>query len=179
MPGAKDSVICKQTNNQTNSQTTKQMVRCPCGCCSLSHLSHACPITPTFPSCSGRITLRNRCWPTAFHTIPAGDVDGRCWDWPVWSTPHTKLSVRFRAWKCWGLRWGIDVGPPLSTLLQPGMSTYDVRTNRCVQPLMPRSHQTFRPVPAVEMLGTMIRIRCWPTVFHTIPAGYADRWCEN
>ena len=175
MPGAKDSVICKQTNNQTNSQTTKQMVRCPCGCCSLSHLSHARPITPTFPSCSGRITLRNRCWPTAFHTIPAGDVDGRCWDWPVWSTPHTKLSVRFRAWKCWGLRWGIDVGPPLSALLQWGCR----RTVLGLAGVINTSHQTFCSVPGVKVLGITLRNRCWPTAFHTITTGDVDRWCEN
>ena len=34
--------------------------------------------------------------------------------------------------------------------------------------LMPRSHQTFHPVPAVKLLRIMLRNRCWPTTFHTI-----------
>ena len=34
------------------------------------------------------IVLRNKCWPTTFHTITVGDVDGWCQNWPVWSTPH-------------------------------------------------------------------------------------------
>ena len=44
--------------------------------------------------------------------------------------------------------------------------------------LMPRSHQTFRPVLAVKLLGIMLRnIRCWSTTFHTITAEGADGWC--
>ena len=27
--------------------------------------------------------LRNRCWPTTFHIITAGDADGWCQYWPV------------------------------------------------------------------------------------------------
>ena len=33
---------------------------------------------------------------------------------------------------------------------------------------MSRSRQTFRPVPAVQLLGIMLRNRHWPTTFHTI-----------
>ena len=40
-----------------------------------------------------------------------------------------------------------------------------------------RSHQTFRPVLAVKLLGIMLRNRCWPTTFHTITAEDADGWC--
>jgi hypothetical protein len=35
--------------------------------------------------------LRNRCWPTTFHTTTVGDVDGWCHNWSVWSTPHGAL----------------------------------------------------------------------------------------
>ena len=37
----------------------------------------------------------------------------------------------------------------------------------CDQPLMPRSHQTFRLVLAVKSLGIVLRKQCWPTTFHT------------
>ena len=42
-----------------------------------------------------------------------------------------------------------------------------------------RSHQTFRSVLAVKVLGIMLRNRCWPTTFLTITAGDADGWCRN
>ena len=46
--------------------------------------------------------------------------------------------------------------------------------------LMPRSHQTFRPVPTVKLLGIMLRNRCWSTTtFHTITTVDADRWCHK
>ena len=32
---------------------------------------------------------------------------------------HTRLSIRFQLWNCWGLGSKIDIGPPLFTLLQP------------------------------------------------------------
>ena len=52
---------------------------------------------------------------------PFGNV-GLCSPWcgyMVISCPdHTKLSVRFQPWNCWGLCWEIDVGPPRFTLLQ-------------------------------------------------------------
>ena len=44
---------------------------------------------------------------------------------------------------------------------------------------LPWSHQTFRPVSAVKLLGIMFRNRCWPTTFHTITTGDADGWCLN
>jgi hypothetical protein len=34
------------------------------------------------------IMFRNRCWPTTFHTITAGDADGWCLNWLVWSIPQ-------------------------------------------------------------------------------------------
>ena len=43
--------------------------------------------------------------------------------------------------------------------------------------LMPRSHQTFRPVLAVKLLRIMLRNRCWPTTFHTIIPEDVDGWC--
>ena len=45
--------------------------------------------------------------------------------------------------------------------------------------LMPRSHQTFRPIPTMKIVGVMLRNRCKPTTFHTITAGGADGWCLN
>ena len=41
--------------------------------------------------------------------------------------------------------------------------------------LMPRSHQTFRPVLAVKLLGIILRNRCWSTPFHTITTEDAER----
>ena len=102
----------------------------------------------------------------------AGVISPSCLD-------HTNLSIQFRPWNCWGLRWGIDVGPPLFTLWQPGILTDGVRTGWCDQPLMPRSHQTICPVLAVKLLGITLRNRWWPTAFHTITAGDADGWFPN
>jgi hypothetical protein len=45
--------------------------------------------------------------------------------------------------------------------------------------IMPRSHQTFRLVSTVKLLGTMFRFRYWPTIFYTIIARDADGWCLN
>ena len=47
------------------------------------------------------------------------------------------------------------------------------------RPLMPRSHQTFRPVPTVQLLGIMFRNRCWLTIFHTITTRDADGRCQK
>ena len=33
------------------------------------------------------------CWPTTFHIITAGDADGWCQTWLVWSTPQPISSV--------------------------------------------------------------------------------------
>ena len=65
------------------------------------------------------------------------------------------------------------------TLLQSNMPMDSVRTGWCDQPLVPQSHQTFRSVPTVELLGIMLRNRCWPTTAHTITAVNADRWCHK
>ena len=46
-----------------------------------------------------------------------------------------------------------------------------------VHVFMPRSHQTFRLVLAVKLMGIMLRNRCWPTTLHTITAEDADGWC--
>ena len=35
------------------------------------------------------IMLRDRCWPTTFHTRTTGDAEGMVSEWPVWSAPHT------------------------------------------------------------------------------------------
>ena len=100
------------------------------------------------------IMLRNRCWPTTFHTITSGDVDEWCCYLQYYfhvlrragnltilvatsseirshlhqnaCPDHTKVYVRFEPWNCWGLYWEIDVGPPLFTLLHSGMSTNGV-----------------------------------------------------
>jgi hypothetical protein len=44
---------------------------------------------------------------------------------------HTKLSVWFQLWNCWGLCSDLDVGAPLFTLLQLEMPTDGVSTGRC------------------------------------------------
>ena len=54
-----------------------------------------------------------------------------------------------------------------------------VWTRQCDQPLMPRSHQTFRPVLVVKLLGIMFRNGYWPTTFPTITAGDVDGECLN
>ena len=40
------------------------------------------------------IMLRNRWWPTTFHTITAGNADGWCLNWLVWSSPHKMLDPK-------------------------------------------------------------------------------------
>ena len=44
---------------------------------------------------------------------------------------------------------------------------------------MPWSHQRFRFVPTMKLLGSMLRNRHWPTTFHTITARDASRWCQK
>ena len=44
---------------------------------------------------------------------------------------------------------------------------------------MPRSHQQFRQVPTVKLLGIVFIDRCWPTTFHTITAGNDDGGCRK
>ena len=65
----------------------------------LGELPHA-PITLDFPRFSVRfepwncwgICLRNRCWPTIFHTITAGDAEGWYLNWPVYQ-PLTQFNI--------------------------------------------------------------------------------------
>ena len=45
--------------------------------------------------------------------------------------------------------------------------------------LMGWSHQTFHPVPTMKLLGTMFRIRYWPTIFHNITVRFVDTWCHK
>ena len=71
------------------------------------------------------------------------------------------------------------MAPPLFTLLQLERPTDGVRSGRCDESPMPRSHQTFCPVLAVDLLGIMLRSRCWPATLHTITTGEADGWCLN
>jgi hypothetical protein len=126
-------------------------------------------------------------WDTFFWalTIPRSRLSAR-----MWSVPHAATSrVVPRSHQTFYLGSNyeiagdyvskIDVGPPLFTLLEPEMSTDDVKTGRCDQPIMPQSHQTFHPVPTMKLLGIMFKNRCWPTTFHTITAGDANGWCLN
>ena len=39
--------------------------------------------------------LRNRGWPTTFHTIIVGDANGWCQKWPVWSAPRAPITPNF------------------------------------------------------------------------------------
>ena len=43
------------------------------------------------------IMSRNRWWPTTFHNVPKEDANGWCLNWPVWSTPHIRMSTK----GCW------------------------------------------------------------------------------
>ena len=47
---------------------------------------------------------------------------------------YTKLSIWFQPWNWWGLCSEVDVGPPLSTLLQLEMLTYGAKSGWCDQP---------------------------------------------
>lgn len=42
--------------------------------------------------CWGLYMFENRCCPTTFRTIRAGDADAWCYNWPVWSAPQTKWT---------------------------------------------------------------------------------------
>ena len=66
-----------------------------------------------------------------------------------------------------------------TTILQPKTPTEGIRSGRCDEPLMPRSHQCFRPVPAMKLMGIMLMNRYWPTTFHTIPDRDAGGWCNE
>ena len=39
------------------------------------------------------------------------------------------------------------------------------------------SHQHFRPIPIVKVLGIMLRSKCWPTIFLNIITRDAIKWC--
>ena len=58
------------------------------------------------------------------------------------------------------------------------------RTMGCWE-LMPRSHQPFCQLPAMKLLRSMLRNRCWPTTFPTITAGEVNTggarsgWCDQ
>ena len=115
---------------------------------------------------------------------------------------HTKFSIQFKPLNCWGFPWEIDVGSPLFTLLHlemptnvvaffntismlPGEQRCDIGCNlvqNSIPPqskLMPWSHQTFRLVRALKLVGIFLRNRCWLITFHTITAWDADKWCLN
>jgi hypothetical protein len=128
------------------------------------------------------IMLRNRCWPTTFHTITTEDADdvaksNRC-DEPLRArsnqTSRPILVVQL-------------VGIMLRNRCQPTTfhttTTEDAddvaRNNRCDEPLRPRSHQTSHPVPAVKSLEIISRNKCWPTTFHTITVEDADDHAKN
>ena len=54
---------------------------------------------------------------------------------------HTKLSVQFQPRNCWGLCWGIDVGPTLFILLQLEMLTDAAISGWCDRPLSLNSNK--------------------------------------
>jgi hypothetical protein len=45
--------------------------------------------------------------------------------------------------------------------------------------VMPQSHQTFRPVPTVKLLGIMFKNRCWPIILHINTVGDANERCQK
>ena len=66
-----------------------------------------------------------------------------------------------------------------SRSLWPGLLRGGTGCGLCHSAHAPRSHQTFRLVPAVKLLGIVLRDRCWLTAFHTITAGDGDGWCQE
>ena len=79
------------------------------------------------------------------------------------------LGIMFR-YRCW---------PTTFTLLQLEMPTDGVWTGQRDQPSMPWSHQTFRLVPTVKLIGIMSKNGCWPTTFCTITTGDANGRCQK
>jgi hypothetical protein len=75
----------------------------------------------------------------------------------------------------------IDVDPSFFTLLQPKIPTDDARSSRCDQPLMPQSITPNFPSKfnSAFVRDNVQKNRCWATIFHTIIAGDADKWCEK
>jgi hypothetical protein len=73
---------------------------------------------------------------------------------------------------------GLALAPPIARSraeplanLQHYRSYVDAETQQLIRL---RSHQTFRPVLALQLLGIILRNRCWPTTFHTFAAGDAS-----
>ena len=48
-----------------------------------------------------------------------------------------------------------------------------------ISPFVPPSHQAFRPILALKLLGIVLRNRCWPTTFDIITVGGAEGWCQK
>ena len=115
--------------------------------------------------------------------------------------PRSHQTLRLvRAMKL--LCWEIHVDSPFFTLLHQEMPTNGVAIYNTISMLpagqccdigcilirnsirarskfVSRSHQTFCPVWAMKVPGTMLRNRCWPIIFHTITTGDANKWCLN
>ena len=67
----------------------------------------------------------------------------------------------------------------VGTIVIMGCQSLESSSCMYVGALMPQSHQTFRSILAVKLLGITFRNRWWPTTFLTITAGDADGWWRN
>ena len=145
------------------------------------------PITPNVPSNFDREIVGDYVYKQMLAHRFSHYYNQRCW----WMVPkvagvinpsrpdHTKLSVRFHLWNCWGLCPEVDVGTPLFILLQPKMLTDGAKRGWCDQPHTPWPHQPFRPVLAMRNCrGLCWEINVSPPPFTLLHrTGDADRWC--
>ena len=65
-----------------------------------------------------RITLRNRCWPTTFNTLPARDALGWCQNRPLWSAPVSKCMQWLKLFYA-HVRWSATTTKPIQWIKDP------------------------------------------------------------
>jgi len=116
--------------------------------------------------------------------VPAWINDGEkpvvSYKWPCWYPDHTNVFVLFQPCNCWGLYWEIVDGPTTFHVVTAGdadgwCKKWLVWLVSCA-PITPNFPSDLQPW---ALLGIMFRNRCWPTIFHTITAGDAKRWCQK
>ena len=71
---------------------------------------------------------------------------------------HTKFSIQFQPWNCWGRCSQIVVGPPLFKLLQPEMSTDGVKIDWCDEPLRDTCIQLWRFPSPLKYGGSLTNV---------------------
>ena len=126
--------------------------------------------------------LRNRRWATTFHIIIAGDADGWCQKWLVWSIPHTRPYQTFHpilAVKLLGIMLRNRCWATIFHTITTGDAGGWCRKWLVWSTPHTQSHQTLCLVPTVKLLGIMLKSRCEATTFHISTAGDANRWCQK